>query len=221
MPRNMSFAMTTGQFRARTKTVTRRFGWWFLKPGDIVCGVEKAMGLKKGEQVRMLGMIRIVSTRPEPLNAITKEDCVKEGFPYHSPEMFVRMLTSHYGCSPDKIVNRIEFEYLPVEIFNWHEAVVNAAAVEKSKILKVDGESTNDGKETHFRPARTVHNFADGSELVYLLRDHSYVWQRPEDDPRYLAEVAILAGSDEEAVMEVMRAAQAEEIRNYYRQLQI
>ena len=36
MPRNMSFSMTTGPFRARTKTVTRRFGWWFLKPGDVV-----------------------------------------------------------------------------------------------------------------------------------------------------------------------------------------
>ena len=47
MPRNMSFAMTTEQIRARTKTVTRRFGWWFLKAGDQVWAVEKAMGLKK------------------------------------------------------------------------------------------------------------------------------------------------------------------------------
>lgn len=71
MPRNMSFAMTTGQFKARTKTVTRRFGWWFLKPGDVVRGVEKAMGLKKGEKVKALSLIRIVAARPEPLNAIT------------------------------------------------------------------------------------------------------------------------------------------------------
>ena len=48
MARNMSFALTTEQFKARTKTVTRRFGWWFLKPGDVVRGVEKAMGLKPG-----------------------------------------------------------------------------------------------------------------------------------------------------------------------------
>ncbi len=60
MPRNMSFSMTTAQFRARTKTVTRRLGWWNLKPGDVIMGVEKAMGLKKGEKVKRLGRIRIV-----------------------------------------------------------------------------------------------------------------------------------------------------------------
>jgi len=49
--RNMSFAMTTKQVRNQTKTVTRRFGWWFLKAGDIVQPVEKAMGLKKGEKI--------------------------------------------------------------------------------------------------------------------------------------------------------------------------
>ena len=34
MPRNMSFAMTTKQAKAKTKDVTRRFGWWFLKEGS-------------------------------------------------------------------------------------------------------------------------------------------------------------------------------------------
>ena len=46
--RLMSFALTTRQFLAHEKTVTRRLGWEFLKPGDRVCGVEKGMGLKKG-----------------------------------------------------------------------------------------------------------------------------------------------------------------------------
>lgn len=40
MPRNMSFALTTSQIRDRSKTVTRRFGWWFLVPGDQVWAVE-------------------------------------------------------------------------------------------------------------------------------------------------------------------------------------
>ena len=44
MPRNMSFAMTTQQVKDQTKDVTRRFGWLFLKPGDILQPVEKAMG---------------------------------------------------------------------------------------------------------------------------------------------------------------------------------
>lgn len=104
--------MTTRQFRDRTKTVTRRFSWWFLKPCDVVMGVEKAMGLKKGEQIIKLGPIRILNARGEPLNAITQEDVVKEGFPDWTPAEFVRFLVSHYKCQPDKTVNRIEFDYL-------------------------------------------------------------------------------------------------------------
>ena len=112
MPRNMSFAMTTAQFIARTKTVTRRFGWLFLLPGDVVCGVKKGMGLKKGEQMKRLGHILIVSTRSEPLNTITKEDCVKEGFPELDPAEFVDMLCVHYKCQPSAIINRIEYVYI-------------------------------------------------------------------------------------------------------------
>jgi hypothetical protein len=112
MPRNMSFAMTTEQFQQQTKTVTRRFGWRFLRPGDEVRGVRKTMGLKKGEKIDPLGMIRIVSTREEPLNEITHDDVVREGFPGWTPEQFVKMLVNHYRVDPTSEVNRIEFEYI-------------------------------------------------------------------------------------------------------------
>lgn len=112
MPRNMSFALTTHQILRREKTVTHRFGWWFLQPGDIVNAVEKAMGLKKGQTITRLCQIRIVNVRKEPLNAITKEDCVKEGFPEIEPAAFISMLIKHYKCNPTETVNRIEFEYL-------------------------------------------------------------------------------------------------------------
>lgn len=112
MPRNMSFALTLDQMRAKEKDVTRRFGWWFLKPGDQVWAVEKAMGLKKGEGVKRIGLIEIVSVREEPLNAITHDDCAREGFPDFYPADFVGMLTSHYGCEDTKPVNRIEFRHL-------------------------------------------------------------------------------------------------------------
>ena len=112
MPRLMSFAMTTRQFRERTKTVTRRLGWWHLKPGEIVEGVEKAQGLKAGEKVKRLGKIRIVSVRAEPLNTITADDVVREGFPDRTPAQFVQMFTLHHGICPDRIVNRIEFGYV-------------------------------------------------------------------------------------------------------------
>ena len=112
MPRNMSFAITTDQIRAKTKTVTRRFGWWFLKPGDVVRGVEKSMGLKKGEKIKPLAMVRIVSTRAEPLNEITQDDVIREGFPDWTPSQFIKMLVDHYKVDPSTTVNRIEFEYL-------------------------------------------------------------------------------------------------------------
>lgn len=50
MPRNMSFALTMKQINDRSKTITRRLGWWFLKVGDEVNAVNKVMGFKKGER---------------------------------------------------------------------------------------------------------------------------------------------------------------------------
>lgn len=106
----MSFAMTTAQMRNETKDVTRRFGWWFLKPGDQVMAVEKSMGLKKGEKIIQIYQIEIISTRPEPLHAITQSDVIREGFPDWTPEQFIKMLVDHYKVDPAKIVNRIEFK---------------------------------------------------------------------------------------------------------------
>ncbi len=104
--------MTTEQIKNKTKDITRRFGWWFLKPGDRVCAVEKGQGLKKGEKINRLKVIEIVSTRAEPLNAITKADCIREGFPEMTPVEFINMMIIYYGIKPDKIVNRIEFKYI-------------------------------------------------------------------------------------------------------------
>jgi len=112
MPRMMSFSLTTEQVRRREKTVTRRVGWAFLKPGDILQAVEKAQGLKKGEKVKRICLIRVVSRRKEPLNKITAADCILEGFPEMSPREFVNMFCAANKCKPHKGVNRIEFEYI-------------------------------------------------------------------------------------------------------------
>lgn len=116
--RNISFSLTTPQFIDGTKDVTRRFGWWFLRPGDRLCAVEKAMGLKKGEKMNRLGVIEIVSTRGEPLDTMTKnldygfEEVRREGYPFGTefPSVFVETLCRHYGVEPSKICNRIEFK---------------------------------------------------------------------------------------------------------------
>jgi|SRR3990172_2283919 len=112
--RRMSFSMTTEQVRNQTKTVTRRFGWYFAKPRDLIQPVEKAMGLKRGEKQKLIGgPIRIISAQAEPLNTITKIECRSEGFPEMQPAEFIEMFCrTHKPCRPDSIVVRIEFEYL-------------------------------------------------------------------------------------------------------------
>lgn len=112
MPRNMSFALTTRQFKDRSKTVTRRCGWDFLEQGDLLWGVKKAMGLKKGESIQRLGLIDIVSAEPEPLEAITADDVEKEGFPGWSTGRFIDFFCKHNGVDPETVVNRIEFQHI-------------------------------------------------------------------------------------------------------------
>ena len=119
--RNMSFMLTTKQFRERTKTVTRRMGWGLLKPGDRVMGVEKGQGLKPGEKIVRLGEIEIVRVNPEPLSALYRydqehggqnADCIREGFPELNASQFIAMFTRNMGGDENTIVNRIEFKYI-------------------------------------------------------------------------------------------------------------
>jgi len=110
----MSFSMTTEAARRREKTVTRRLGWWFLRPGDIVQQVEKAQGLRKGEHVVKLHVIRILSTKMELLCSMSMHDpgeCAREGFPELSTEEFIAMFCEANRVYRDVMVNRIEFEY--------------------------------------------------------------------------------------------------------------
>ncbi len=106
--RNMSFTLTTPQMRARTKTVTRRRGWADLKPGDVVLAVEKGMGLRRGEKVRPIRPIQIVSNRRERLADMTDDECVLEGFPALTATQFAQRFGKHMGPVP----NRIEFRHL-------------------------------------------------------------------------------------------------------------
>lgn len=122
MPRNMSFSITTEQMRNRTKTVTRRLGWSFLKPGDVVNAVEKAMGLKPGEKIKRICQIRILDVRREQLADMLDgvdygfQETTLEGFPEgtdkHWPSVFVDMFCRAMKCKPETEVNRIAFEFV-------------------------------------------------------------------------------------------------------------
>lgn len=118
--RNMSFALTTKQMRERTKFVTRRMGWRFLKPGDKVQAVVKSQGLKKGEKVEAICVIEIVSVKREQLRALTDGD-MSYGFAQifleglaldYTPHSFVRMFCRVNKCEPSDRITRIEFKYV-------------------------------------------------------------------------------------------------------------
>jgi len=118
MPRNMSFFMTTQQVIDRKKDVTRRERWRFVKAGDLICAVRKCQGLKPGEKIERLAMIRVISARFEPLAMLVSDrdygrrEMEREGFPGRDPADFVAMLCQHYKCDPTTAFNRIEFEYV-------------------------------------------------------------------------------------------------------------
>ncbi len=94
------------------KDVTRRLGWRKLKPGDRLQAVRKAMGLRPGERIYRLCVIEVVSVRREPLSAITRDDCAREGFHGLYPADFAEMFCRHMGCRVDDEVTRIEFKRL-------------------------------------------------------------------------------------------------------------
>jgi hypothetical protein len=122
MPRHMSFSMTTEAVRNRTKTVTRRLGWNDLQPGTLLWAVEKGMGLKKGEHVKKLALIRVVSVEVQALEDMLDnypygqhyqfDEVVKEGFGELTPGEFIEMFCRANHCDSDTLVNRIEFEYV-------------------------------------------------------------------------------------------------------------
>lgn len=124
MPRHMSFALTTEQIRGRTKTVTRRKGWLFLRAGDRVIACAKCMGLRRGEKLQRLATLEVVDVRRERLTALLRDDAygageaAREGFPGMTGQQFVEMFCRHmrplHGCATE--VTRIEFRYVSEEV---------------------------------------------------------------------------------------------------------
>ena len=115
MSRLMSVSLTESAVVARRKTVTRRLGWCFLKPGDHLTLCRKVMGRKPGDPLIRLAEVEVVSVRREPLNAITPADVVSEGFPPDWTTLkFIQFWVQHMGGHPLQEVTRIEWRYLDV-----------------------------------------------------------------------------------------------------------
>lgn len=177
--RSISFSLTTPQFIAGTKDVTRRLGWDKLKDGEVLRAVEKAMGLKKGEQMKPLASILVVSARPERLDRMTTEprygikECRREGFPDMVPAQFVEFFCrSHTGCFPERVVTRIEFKKLPLvrKVFALHMRHQHGATYGHNLVAE-DG--TVVGQQSSFTPTfryRDKHPARD----VYTMGDREF-----------------------------------------------
>lgn len=112
MSRLMSVSLTEQAVVERRKTVTRRLGWTFLKPGDRLTLCRKVMGRKPGEPLVRLAEVEVVSVRRERQSFVDNEDVRREGFGDLGRFEFVRFFVRHMGCDPDAEVTRIEWRYL-------------------------------------------------------------------------------------------------------------
>lgn len=113
MPALMAMTLTEDQVLARIKTCTRRTAWRHLTPGTRLTLCRKVRGRRPGEPLVRLCDVEVTSVRVEPLDAITAEDCAREGFPSMSPAEFVDFFcASHKGCTPHTEVTRVGWRYL-------------------------------------------------------------------------------------------------------------
>ena len=116
--RHMSFALTVEPMKRHEKSCTRRYGWDDIKVGELLQAVEKCQGLKKGEHVKKLAVIRVTAERWEPLTQMVefpeygKAEVILEGFPLMSPAEFVLMVARANKKEPYQMVHRIQFSYV-------------------------------------------------------------------------------------------------------------
>lgn len=119
MSRLMSVAFTEQAVVERRKTVTRRKGWEFLKPGDTLTLCRKVMGRKKGEPLVRLAEVEVLSVSREPLATILAPgELTAEGFPdleadiWSGSREFIERYFEPQGISEGDKVTRIEWRYL-------------------------------------------------------------------------------------------------------------
>ena len=87
--------------------------------GEVLLAVDRTMGLQRGQKAEVLGEIRVLSVRREPLGALLAagtygiEEMVLEGFPGRLPADFVAWLIGRTpSLTPETVITRIQFEHL-------------------------------------------------------------------------------------------------------------
>lgn len=121
----MSVTFTEQAVIERRKTVTRRKGWLFVKPGDRLTLCRKVMGRKPGEPLVRICEVEVVSVIRCPLRMVrTPGELTKEGFPeleewpgpYRGAKTFIEWYFEPQGLGWDDDVTRIEWRYLDDEV---------------------------------------------------------------------------------------------------------
>lgn len=124
--RLMSVSHTEQAVVERRKTVTRRLGWTFLKPGDRLTLCRKVMGRRPGEPLVRLAEVEVVGVRRERLSSMDRHDVALEGVPLgvftttpHEAACtecqavsWVGWFARAMGTKVDGWVTRIEWRYL-------------------------------------------------------------------------------------------------------------
>jgi hypothetical protein len=120
---NMAFSKTIEQVRNKTKRVTRRIHKKPIQIGAVYTAIEKGMGLKRGAHVVKICDFIPTDSRWEPLRRMIdeieygKREVILEGFPKMTPAEFVEMFCTMHHCPPETLVDRIEFKYMPCDLF--------------------------------------------------------------------------------------------------------
>lgn len=109
----MSVAFAEQAVRDRTKTVTRRKGWQFLKPGDRLTLCRKVMGRKPDEPLERICDVEVVSVRREPLYMVRfNDELLREGCGHLSWREFHENYFAPQRVLINDDVTRIEWRYL-------------------------------------------------------------------------------------------------------------
>lgn len=120
MSRLMSVTLTEQAVADRTKTVTRRLGWWadkngrrLIYPGDRLTLCRKVMGRKPGEPLVRLAEVEVLDmSRQQVRVQNTPGEAAREGFPDWTWPEFVAFFCEEMRCEPTTVVTRIEWRYL-------------------------------------------------------------------------------------------------------------
>ena len=150
----------------RTKTVSRRDGWWERKNGtrQLVVGqrlrlCDQTMGLR-GRSPIVVGIVHVGSVTREPLGEITDADVAREGFPHMTAIEFVKFYTTTFRVEPDLVLTRIGWSYAPGQpaLTDVIPALVTFGNLPTGSYPSING-----GSDVHYERASGVWTSTDGT----------------------------------------------------------